>query len=473
MIEPLRSAFNASWTESAYEAYKERLAESAGSPIGFRVCESPVFLPPGLRDAMVQGALEIWEELLQPEALERSKAAVPPEFDVPASDDHPLFAQADFAIAEVDGRLAPRLIELQGFPSLYAFQLLQGRLCLEMVPGHGEPLEFLLSGLDDVGYRRVVGDAILGGHPAENVVLLDLDPPGQGTYPDFAATEKLFGIRAVCPTDVTKSGRELWYERDGKKTRILRVYNRLIVDEIVEKKVELPFRFTEELDVEWAGHPNWFFRWSKHALPGLRHPLVPEARLLSDFDHVPDDLVRLGPEAALLLLGHGREGGRDAAGPRRRPGEGPREHAPHAQGGLRAGREGAGRRAVAGRGARHVRLARRTPAAGHDARPALAGQDDGRQVQPRQDLGGLHELPLARTWPAPRDAPVLTGVTRICPFPQPPDFRPSGKAPRRAGPSSMHMGRLAYCPAGDSAGMVRGFGGRTWTIPTPSIDAGS
>jgi hypothetical protein len=292
VIEPLRRAFNAAWTERAYEAYKERLAEAAGSPIGFRVCESPVFLPPVLRDEMVRGALEIWEELLRPAALERSKAAVPPEYDVPASDDHPLFAQADFAIVEVDGRLAPRLIELQGFPSLYAFQLLQGRLCLEMVPGHGEPLEFLLGGLDDIGYRRVVGDAILGGHPVKNVVLLDLDPPGQGTYPDFAATEKLFGIRAVCPTDLTKSGRELWYERDGKRTRILRVYNRLIVDELVEKKVELPFRFTEELDVEWAGHPNWFFRWSKHALPALRHPLVPEARLLRDFDRAPDDLER-------------------------------------------------------------------------------------------------------------------------------------------------------------------------------------
>ncbi len=290
MIERLRRAFNASWTEAAYEAYKARLAEAAGSRIGFRLCESPVFLPPDLRDAMVEGALEIWDELLQPAALERSKEAVPAEFDVPGSDDHPLFAQADFAIAEADGRLVPRLIELQGFPSLYAFQLLQGRLCLQMVPGEG--LGFLLGGLDEAGYLRVVGDAILGGLPAENVVLLDLDPPGQGTYPDFAATERLFGIRAVCPTDVEKRGRELWYERDGRKTRILRVYNRVIVDELVEKKVELPFRFTEELDVQWAGHPNWFFRWSKHALPGLRHPLVPEARLLSDFDRPPDDLER-------------------------------------------------------------------------------------------------------------------------------------------------------------------------------------
>jgi len=290
VIERLRRAFNASWTESAYEAYKTRLEEAVGSPIGFRLCESPVFLPPELRDAMVQGAFEIWDQLLQPAALARSREAVPPVFDAPASDDHPVFAQADFAIVEADGRLAPRLIELQGFPSLYAFQLLQGRLCLEMMPG--EDLEYLLSGLDEAGYRRVVGEAILGDVAAENVVLLDLDPPGQSTYPDFAATERLFGIRAVCPTEVQKRGRELWYERDGRPTRILRVYNRVIVDELVAKKVELPFRFTEELDVQWAGHPNWFFRWSKHALPALQHPLVPEARLLRDFDRAPDDLER-------------------------------------------------------------------------------------------------------------------------------------------------------------------------------------
>ena len=290
MIEALRRAFNESWRPDDYEAYKARLADAAGCRIGFRLCETPVFLPPALRDAMVRGALEIWDQLLQPDALERSKEAVPPEFDVPGSDDHPLFAQADFAIVEEGGKLVPRLIELQGFPSLYAFQLLQGRLCVEMVPG--ERLDFLLGGLDPEGYLRVVGEAILGGSPPENVVLLDLDPPGQGTYPDFSATERLFGIRAVCPTDVEKRGRELWYERDGRKTRIVRIYNRVIVDELVEKKVELPFRLTDDLDVQWAGHPNWFFRWSKHALPGLRHPLVPEARLLSDFDHVPEDLDR-------------------------------------------------------------------------------------------------------------------------------------------------------------------------------------
>ena len=291
MIERLRRAFNAAWTPAQYESYKARLAEATGASIHFRVCETPVFLPAELRDAMLKGAFELFDRLLQPATLERSKAAVPPEFDVPGGDEgHPLFAVVDFAIASEAGRLVPRLIELQGFPSLFGFQLVQGRLCREMMAD--EPLEFLLSGLDEATYLRIVGEAITGGVPVENVVLLDLEPEKQGTYPDFTATEKLFGVRSVCPTKVEKRGRELWYERDGRKTRILRVYNRMIVDELVDKGTELPFRLTDDLDVQWAGHPNWFFRWSKHALPELRHPLVPASRLLSELDGVPDDLER-------------------------------------------------------------------------------------------------------------------------------------------------------------------------------------
>jgi len=290
VIERLRRAFNASWTPAEYESYKARLAAEVGTAIPFRVCESPVFLPPELRDRMIGGALEIFELLLEPEALERSKAAVPKAFDVPGCDAHPLFAVVDFAVVEEGGRHVPRLIELQAFPSLYAFQYLQARLCRAMLPA--EPLAFLPGGLDEAAYLEIVGSAIKGGQPDENVVLLDLEPQAQGTYPDFAATEKLFGIRSVCPTDLERRGSELWYERDGRKTRVLRIYNRMIVDELVAKQVELPFRLTDELDVEWAGHPNWFFRWSKHALPGLRHPLVPEARLLSDFARPPDDLER-------------------------------------------------------------------------------------------------------------------------------------------------------------------------------------
>ena len=51
---------------------------------------------------------------------------------------------------------------------------------------------------------------------------------------------------------------------------IERIYNRAIVDELVRKGIALPFDYREDLDVEWAGHPNWYFRISKFAIPWLR-----------------------------------------------------------------------------------------------------------------------------------------------------------------------------------------------------------
>lgn len=293
MVPHLRRAFNEAFTEERYRAYCRNLDEATGTKIEFRVAETPVFLPAELRADLTRAAVEIIDQLLAPEHQAASLEAVPADFDVPGCDDHPLFVAVDFAITREgnreDGPLRPRLIELQGFPSLFGFQYVQSLESRRYAPD-GERLAFLLSGLDDAAYRATVSDAILGGHSPENVVLMDLDPETQKTVPDFHATTAMTGVRAVCPTKVTKRGRELWYERDGRPTRILRVYNRLIVDELQAKKVELPFSYTEPLDLEWAGHPNWYFRWSKHSLPHLHHPAVPEARLLSSFDRWPDDL---------------------------------------------------------------------------------------------------------------------------------------------------------------------------------------
>jgi len=289
MIPSLRRSYNADYTHEKYLRYQRRLADEAGGVIPFRLAESPIFLPPELRDQMVRAALEIFAQLSTPESLRQSLEAVPPEFDVPGCDEHPLFAQADFAVIRHGGKLSPRLIELQAFPSLYAFQLYQ-TLALRGIVPRGERLGFLLSGLDEEGYRQVLAEAILGGFPAENVVLLDLDPPSQKTWPDFTMSKKLWGIESVCPTKVEKRGRELWYRKNGKPTRILRVYNRVIFDELAAKKVALPFDFREPLEVAWAGHPNWYFRWSKHSLPRIRHETVPEAHFLSELDRPPEDL---------------------------------------------------------------------------------------------------------------------------------------------------------------------------------------
>jgi len=290
MIPELRAAYNAAYSDEKYREYERRLSERGGMEIPFRLAETPVFVPRELREEMLAACREIFRQLSTPGALARSLAAVPPEFDVPGCDASPTFVVVDFAVARGEGgRLAPMLIELQAFPTLYAFQAAQSEELSRLHPGPGR-LQWFFSGLGDASYKKVVGDAILAGLPPENVVLLDLDPPRQKTAIDFAFTEQFWGVRAVDPGEIEKSGRELWYSRDGRRTRIRRIYNRLIFDELEASGGKLPFDLREPLDVSWAGHPNWYFRWSKHSLPLLKHPCVPEAVLLSDLPVPPMDL---------------------------------------------------------------------------------------------------------------------------------------------------------------------------------------
>lgn len=290
MIPELRRAYNAAYTDARYREYCRRLGDRGRMEIPFRLAETPVFVPPALRDEMVEASLEIFRQLSTPEALYGSLAAVPREFDVPGCDELPVFAVTDFAVTrDSGGRLAPKLIELQAFPTLYAFQVAQSEELARLCPA-GERLDWYLSGLDTPAYKRIVGEAILSGLAPEEVVLLDLDPPHQKTAIDFAFTEQFWGVKAVDPSEIEKRGRELWYRPGGKPTRIRRIYNRLIFDELEAKGAKLPFDLTSRLDVSWAGHPNWYFRWSKHCLPGLRHPTVPESFFLSDLPAVPKDL---------------------------------------------------------------------------------------------------------------------------------------------------------------------------------------
>ena len=291
MIPSLRRAYNAAYSDANYLDYRRRLETRGRTPISFRLAETPVFLPPELRDEMVGASLDIFRQLSTPAALERSKAAVPKRFDVPGCPELPTFAVTDFAVVrDANGRLAPRLIELQAFPTLYAFQVAQCEELARISPG-GEGLDWYLSGLDTVGYWKTVREAILGGVPSENVVLLDLDPPRQKTAIDFSFTRQFWNVQAVDPGQIEKRGRELWYDCEGRPTRIRRIYNRLIFDEVESSGGRLSIDFTEPLDVTWAGHPNWYFRWSKHCLPELRHATVPEAALVSSFGRWPADLA--------------------------------------------------------------------------------------------------------------------------------------------------------------------------------------
>jgi hypothetical protein len=130
---------------------------------------------------------------------------------------------------------------------------------------------------------------IVRDHQPENVVLLEIDPFQQKTLPDFLITQKWLGIAIANIRDVVKEGRRLFYRKDGHLTLIERIYNRCIVDELVRKGVNLPFDFRDELNVEWAGHPNWYFRISKFSIPHLKHKCVPKTFFLNEIKQLPGD----------------------------------------------------------------------------------------------------------------------------------------------------------------------------------------
>jgi hypothetical protein len=261
-----------------------------GTPVKFRVCETPAFFPQPLLDQMARFGSELIHQLDSAEYRKASEHAIPPEFNAPNETSHTLFAQVDFGLVkDSEGCLQPKLVELQGFPSLYAYQPILAQ-AYQQAFALDENLNYLMNGLDWEGYQRLLRRAIVGNHDPANVVLMEIDPQNQKTLPDFLLTEKLLGVPTVAITDIRKEGRRLLYERDGKRVPIERIYNRAIVEELVRKNLHLTFSFTDDLDVEWAGHPNWFFRMSKFSLPYLNHPSVPKSCFLDRIEKIPGDL---------------------------------------------------------------------------------------------------------------------------------------------------------------------------------------
>jgi len=290
MIPALRQRFNANFTMARYQAFLKLMEERCGTPVKFQLSETPCFFPKLLLDQMSQYGKDLIQQLGGLEYRKASFEAIPPDFNVPREAPQPMFIQVDFGLVrDAAGNLQPKLVELQGFPSLYAYQAMLSQVYMEVFE-LDENLKYLLGGLDWEGYKKLLRRAIVGGQNPQNVILMEIDPSHQKTLPDFLLTEKLLGIATVSITDIEKRGNELFYESDGKRIPIRRIYNRAIVDELVRKKLKLSFNFSDELEVEWAGHPNWYFRMSKFSLPYLHHECVPKTSFLDRVEPLPHDL---------------------------------------------------------------------------------------------------------------------------------------------------------------------------------------
>jgi len=292
MIPFLRKPFNANFTPDKYQAFLRRIDDVCGTHVSFRLSETPCFFPKELVDRMAADGLELIRQLVDnPAYRAKSSEAVPAEFKVPNEPDHPMFVQVDFGLVrDVRGELQPKLVELQAFPSLYAYQGPLAEAYIDVYGLKDSKLKYFLSGLDEASYRELLRRAIVGAHDPENVILMEIDPLHQKTLPDFLLTEKMLGVRTIDIVDIKKEGSRLYYERAGTRIPIERIYNRTIVDELERKNVKLNFDWREDLDVEWAGHPNWYFRISKFSIPYLKHESVPKTWFLDQLSEIPPDL---------------------------------------------------------------------------------------------------------------------------------------------------------------------------------------
>ena len=291
MSKALREEFNARWTPQKYQRFLRLLDDRCGTAVGFRHSETPCFFDAEFLDRLAgTGETLIRQLVLDPAYRYVSNAAVPERYNVPNEAPAPMFVQVDFGVVrDAEGVNHPRLVEIQGFPSLYAYQ---PELCQAYIDAYelDHRLRYFFSGLDRAEYGNLLRQAIVGSHDPQNVILLEVYPHRQKTLCDFLVTEKLLGVRPVCVTRVIKEGNRLFYEEKGKRIPVRRIYNRCIVDDLQRNNVQPQFDWRDDLDVEWAGHPNWYFRISKFSLPYLRHPAVPRTVFLDQTDHLPDDL---------------------------------------------------------------------------------------------------------------------------------------------------------------------------------------
>jgi hypothetical protein len=308
MIESYRKKFNSDFTHKKYEELLKNLSKDLPS-ISFRVAETPIFIPKELAEKLVQAGEELIEFIKRPDFKALTQGAIPEDWKVPGENDHPHFLTFDFAICkDASGTLVPKLIELQGFPSLYGFQphlatQFERTYDLQQL---GE-LSPYFGDIDETAYFKLLKEVIIGDHEAKEVVLMDLDALNQKTVIDFYLTQRELGLKILSPTDLIQEGKQLFYLEQGEKVQVKRIYNRLIFDEIKNPEAFFKQGFDPrtELDVEWITHPNWFYRLSKYTMPYFKSEFVPETQFLLEVKELPHDLENYVLKPLFSFAGQG------------------------------------------------------------------------------------------------------------------------------------------------------------------------
>ncbi|MDP2162380.1 MAG: hypothetical protein Q8K02_18005 [Flavobacterium sp.] len=286
-----RKLFNEHFSTEKYEHLIDSIAADFNYKPTFRIGETPFFISNELKNQLLEGCNEVIAFIQKDGFKELTNKALELNRKVPNEDSHTTFFAIDFGICEENGELIPKLIEVQGFPSLFNFQNNLAQKFVDHYPFLSELTPYL-NGLNHDSYLKLVKEVICNNYPTENVILLEIEPEKQNTRIDFLYCNRDLGIPVVCVTELIQKGKKLFYiHENGTEIEVKRIYNRVIFDELdLRTDLQLNFDFSADLEVEWAGHPNWFFRISKFILPYLKGKYFIETTLLSDLKEIPTDL---------------------------------------------------------------------------------------------------------------------------------------------------------------------------------------
>jgi len=307
MINDLRVHYNQSFTQEKYQDFLDDLNSKYPGDILFRMAETPIFIPKDFTKKIIDACEAIVDVIIADNFKTITASAIPQGEAVPNENNHTDFIAFDFGICENKaGELEPQLIEMQGFPTLFGFQIYYPEVLKNNfeIP---EGFDNYLNGYNKESYTQLLKEIIIGKHDIENVILLEINPHEQKTRIDFYCTQDYLGIPIVSLTDLIKEGKKLYYMNEGKKIPVKRIYNRVIFDELLQQKEKLGdiVDITGDLEVEWVPHPNWFYRISKFTLPFIKHPYVPETFFLSEVKQLPHDLENFVLKPLFSFAGQG------------------------------------------------------------------------------------------------------------------------------------------------------------------------
>jgi hypothetical protein len=291
MDSKARRLFNENFSESSYEGMIREINKEFPQKLDFRIAESPVFISGELKTKLLLAGNDILDQLLSEKVSKACEHAVPEKYCFPQTNKKPHFIALDFAITEGEtGKYEPKLIELQGFPSLFAFQhYLSGKYKKHFKIADGfSPFFNRLNGFSYQEELRKLLKPVAG----ENTVLLEAYPEKQKTRIDFELSRMYFDIDVVCLSQLEIEDQRLVYQRNGEKKTIDRIYNRVIFDETERKFPELKSKIDllKLAEFEWVTHPDWYFRISKFALPFLKGQCVPETVFVSQHEKIEFNL---------------------------------------------------------------------------------------------------------------------------------------------------------------------------------------